>query len=104
MSYNNLYSATSPYVNTSIVNNTYLDVMNYVPVPRNPTDMLFTVTSAYEFRPDLLAYDLYNNANLWWVFASRNPNALGPDPYFNFVADLEIYIPTLDTLRVLLGI
>lgn len=99
-----IYPATSPYTNTSIVNNKYLDVMNFVPVPMKPSDVLYELTKVYEYRPDLLAYDLYGDAALWWVFASRNPNVLGPDPYFNFTSGTKIYIPTIDTLRALLGI
>ena len=100
----NVYPATSPYFNTNIINDTYLSVLNYTPIPMNPSDVYYTLTSVYEYRPDMLAYDLYGDANLWWVFASRNPNRLGPDPYFNFTAGLGIYIPTIDTLRVVLGI
>jgi hypothetical protein len=52
----------------------------------------------------LLAYHLYNDSRLWWVFAARNPNRLGFDPYFDFVAGIQIYIPKLETLRQYLGI
>lgn len=99
-----LYPASSPYFNTNILDDKYLDVMEYTPIPMDPSDVYYTILSVYEYRPDMLAYDLYGNANLWWVFASRNPNVLGPDPYFNFKAGLGIYIPTVDTLRVILGI
>lgn len=104
MANQNLYPATSPYFNTNVVENKFLDVMNYTPIPMNPSDVYYTILPVYEYRPDLLAYDLYNDANLWWVFASRNPNVLGPDPYFNFKAGTSIYIPTLDVLSVVLGI
>jgi hypothetical protein len=63
-----------------------------------------TVTAVYEYRPDLLAFDLYNDAKLWWVFAARNPNLLGPDPYFNMVTGLGIYVPSQNTLQTFLGI
>ena len=99
-----LYPASSPYFNTNILDDKYLDVMEYTPIPMDPSDVYYTILSVYEYRPDMLAYDLYGNANLWWVFASRNPNVLGPDPYFNFREGLGIYIPTIDTLRVVLGI
>lgn len=99
-----LYTATSPYYDTNVVDSKFLDVMTYRGVPQNPSDVYYEITSVYEFRPDLLAYDLYNDSRLWWVFAARNPNRLGPDPYFNFVAGLGIYIPTIDTLRTTLGI
>ena len=104
MPLNTIYPATSPYYNTDVVNSNYLDVMIFRPIPKLPSDVLMTITKVYEFRPDLLAYDLYNDSRLWWVFAERNPNRLSKDPYFDFVAGLQIYIPKLDTLKTVLGI
>lgn len=101
---NNLYPATSPYYITGITNSKYLDFLNYRPIPRIATDVLYTVPFAYQYRPDMLAYDLYGDAKLWWVFAARNPNKLGEDPYFNFVAGIQIYIPKQNTLSKVLGI
>lgn len=72
--------------------------------PSFSSDVFYKVPKVYEYRPDLLAYDLYDDSRLWWVFAARNPNKLGPDPYFNLVADIEIYIPNADTLKQYLGI
>lgn len=104
MANQDLYSASSPYFNTNVVNQKFLDVLNYRPIPMYPSDVFMEITPVYEYRPDLLAYDLYENANLWWVFAVRNPNLLGPDPYFNFTAGTGIYIPSMDTLKTVLGI
>jgi hypothetical protein len=104
MSNQNLYPHSSPYYNTNVVSNKYLDVMTYRAIPRNPSDVYFTITNVYQFRPDLLAYDLYGDSRLWWVFAERNPNRLGADPYFDFKTGVGIYIPTLDTLKSVLGI
>lgn len=98
------YPRTSPYYNTPIIGNKFLDFMTNRPIPLNATDVFMTITPVYEYRPDLLAFDLYNDSRLWWVFAARNPNLLGPDPYFNFKAGLNIYIPTQDTLQNFLGI
>jgi hypothetical protein len=100
---NSIYPATSPYFNTA-VNSKFLDVMTYRPIPKNTSDVYFTITQVYEFRPDLLAYDLYGDSRLWWVFAERNPNRLSKDPYFDFVSGLEIYVPQLSTLQEALGI
>lgn len=104
MSSQNIYPASSPYYNTSIVNNDFLDVMQGRTIPASPTDVYYIIKQVYEYRPDLLAHDLYNNSKLWWVFAARNPNRLGSDPYFNFKTGLGIYIPTIDTLTAALGI
>jgi hypothetical protein len=103
MASNNLYPATSPYSNTGIVNNKFLDVMINRTIPMNPSDIYWEITTVYEYRPDLLAYDLYSDSRLWWVFAQRNPNRL-KDPYFDFVTGTGIYIPKLDLLKQVLGI
>jgi hypothetical protein len=50
-----------------------------------------------------LAYDLYNDSRLWWVFAQRNPNRL-KDPVFDFVAGTSIYLPDIANLKTALGI
>lgn len=102
MANNNLYPPTSPYFLTNITEKKYLDVMVNRPVYSQPSDVLYTIQSVYEYRPDLLAYDLYNDPRLWWVFAQRNPNTL-KDPYFDFLTGKQIYIPKLDYLRQTLG-
>jgi hypothetical protein len=103
MASNNLYPAASPYFNTGVVNNQFLDVMINRQIPMQPSDIYWEITQVYEYRPDLLAYDLYANSRLWWVFASRNPNRL-KDPYFDFAAGVGIYLPKLDLLKQVLGI
>lgn len=103
MANNNLYPASSPYNSTGIVNNKFLDVMVDRPIPKLGSDNYWTITSTYNLRPDLLAYDLYDNPKLWWVFASRNPNTL-KDPMFDFVTGTSIYLPENSTLVRVLGI
>jgi hypothetical protein len=103
MANNNLYPATSPYYNTGVVTGQFLDIMNYRSIPMLPSDVYYEITPVYEYRPDLLAYDLYSNSRLWWVFAERNPNRL-KDPYFDFVTGLGIYIPKSETLNQVLGL
>ena len=101
---NGIYPKTSPYQDTGIYNQKFLDFMVYRPIPSQPSDVLYTLPAVYQYRPDLLASDLYSDSRLWWVFAARNPNKLGGDPYFNFVAGVEIYIPKLASLKQFLGI
>jgi hypothetical protein len=104
MAGNSLYPATSPYYDTPVTNRKFLDFLEYRIIPRNPSDVYYSIPTVYEYRPDMLAYDLYQDSRLWWVFAARNPNRLGNDPYFDFKAGVGIYIPTMDTLRQVLGI
>lgn len=103
MATNSLYPATSPYYNTGVVNEKFLDVMVNIPIPMQPSDIYWEITTVYEYRPDLLAYDLYTDPRLWWVFSQRNPNRL-KDPIFDFVTGVGIYIPKLDLLTQVLGL
>jgi hypothetical protein len=98
-----LYPTSSPYYSTTIVNQVFLDVMINRPVFSDPTDVYWQITPTYNLRPDLLANDLYNDGNLWWVFAQRNPNTL-KDPLFDFVTGVSIYIPKQTALQSSLGI
>lgn len=96
------YSKTSPYFKTEISNG-YLDVIEWRKVPFESDDVLFTVTQSYENRPDLLAYDLYEDAGLWWVFAARNPSIL-KDPVYDLTAGVKIFLPKMSSMKRFLGI
>lgn len=95
------YSSTSPYFQTGYTQ-FYLDPMSNRPIPREVDDTLFEINQTYQYRPDLLAYDLYKEAGLWWVFYQRNPNTLIAPPW-DFAAGTQIYIPKISTLRTVLG-
>jgi hypothetical protein len=97
------YKRTSPYFNTKTVNNKYLDILNYRKIPASQGDVPYTITDTYQNRPDLLAYDLYKDQGLWWVFSARNPNTLR-DPVFDFLSGTTIYIPNKDTINKALGL
>jgi hypothetical protein len=96
-----IYAKTSPYYNSSMVNN-YLDVINFRDIPKERDDILFELTATYEHRPDLLAYDLYKDHKLWWVFAVRNRSVI-KDPIFDMVAGVKIYLPKASTLQRVIG-
>ena len=97
-----VYNAASPYYNTGYTQ-FYLDVMVNRPIPKLNDDLLIEINQTYQYRPDLLAYDLYNSANLWWVFYQRNPNSLTAPP-LDFKAGIQIYLPKISTLKSALGI
>lgn len=98
-----IYPPTSPYYLTNTVNGKFLDVMIDRPIPKDTTDRYWEITRVYEYRPDMLAYDLYGESKLWWVFAQRNPNRL-KDPYFDFVVGIGIYLPKASFLKQYLGL
>jgi hypothetical protein len=92
-----------PYKNTRITNSGYLDIMTIRPVPSNKDDIFYEIIPAYNYRPDLLAYDLYGHKELWWVFAQRNMDII-KDPIYDFVAGTKIYLPQGNLLKKELGI
>lgn len=96
------YTNTSPYYLTEIKQN-YLDILKIRAVSAEPDDFLYTIEAQYTYRPDLLAYDIYGQASLWWVFTQRNLDVL-QDPIFDFVAGTKIYLPKSSSLRKILGL
>ena len=96
------YSKTSPYANTETFA-FFLDVANIPVIPLDPSDTAYRIDNIYEHRPDLLAFDLYGDTALWWVFSVRNPNVL-QDPVYDFLPGATIFIPNKDTLTAALGL
>ncbi len=97
-----VYNILSPWYITEIKQN-YLDTLSIRPVSAEPDDFLYTIESQYMHRPDLLAYDLYGDPQLWWVFIQRNMDVL-EDPIFDFVPGKKIYIPKSSGLKSVLGV
>jgi hypothetical protein len=96
------YAKASPYHGTAMWGQ-YLDVWSARSIPPAVTDALYQIDPVYKFRPDLLAYDTYQNSDLWWTFAVRNPDVIR-DPVFDFQPGKIIYVPTLATLKTSLGL
>lgn len=96
------YSTSSPYSDTIQLDG-FMEILEPRRIPAYEDDVVFTITESYRNRPDLLAFDLYKDSRLWWVFAVRNPNNI-KDPVFDFVPGRKIYIPKKATLVEALGI
>jgi hypothetical protein len=96
------YINTSPWYTTQFKQD-YLDLLSIRPVSSEPDDFLYTIQSQYAYRPDLLAFDLYGEASLWWVFIQRNLDVL-QDPIFDFVPGVKVYIPKKSSLFTVLGL
>jgi|TARA_B100002019_G_C21231110_1_gene580156 hypothetical protein len=96
------YSSSSPYSKTKVTD-FYLDLLTIRPIPKEDDDFLYTIENQYEHRPDLLAYDLYGDAALWWVFVQRNMNVI-KDPVYDFEIGTSIYIPKKSNLKKFLGV
>ena len=95
------YVSTSPYYQTGY-SQFFLETMVNRPIPKENDDLTFTINVTYQYRPDLLAFDLYGNAGLWWVFYQRNPNTLQAPP-LDFAVGTLIYLPKITTLKTALG-
>lgn len=96
------YGSNSPYKDTGYRGNA-LGLMQNRSIPKIVDDQSFVITLTYQYRPDLLAYDLYGDSGLWWVFAQRNPNTL-KNPINDFEAGTQIFLPKKSTLERVLGV
>ena len=96
-----IYNKSSPWYNTP-QNSMYLELLVPRAVPSEPDDTLYVIKLVHQHRPDLLAYDLYHDPKLWWVFMQRNIDVL-KDPIFDFVAGKSIYLPKKINLMQYLG-
>tara|TARA_B100001057_G_scaffold500486_1_gene615833 strand:+ start:3311 stop:3598 length:288 start_codon:yes stop_codon:yes gene_type:complete len=84
--------SSSPYKNTQVMSSGALGVLNIRPVPAFLDDQLYEIEPQYNHRPDLLAYDLYKDNRLWWVFGQRNLDII-EDFIYDIKTGTKIYIP-----------
>jgi len=96
------YTKVSPYFNTK-QNSLYLELLTIRPVPAEADDYRYVIENQYKHRPDLLAFDLYGNTKLWWVFTQRNMETL-KDPIYDFTPGTAIYFPKKSNLERFIGI
>ena len=99
---NATYKRASPYYKTPLWG-PFLDVWNSYTITADVGDARYQIDPPYNYRPDLLAHDMYGDTNLWWVFAIRNPDIL-LDPVFSFKAPTIIYVPTFAVVKTALGL
>ena len=48
------YKKTSPYFNTGLMDNKFLDLLTYRAIPAQADDLLRQIGSTYQYRPDLM--------------------------------------------------
>jgi len=97
------FAPQSPYFKTKVDSAGYLEVWDQRSFPVLDDDAVIMLDRTYHLRPDLLAYDLYSDSRLWWVFAVRNPNVL-INPLLDFVEGTQLWVPKIETLKKALGI
>lgn len=96
------YSSSSLWYSTD-QNRLYLDVWRPRPIPADEDDYIYEIQPQYNYRPDLLAFDLYGNPKLWWVFMQRNVDIIF-DPIYDFRAGVSIKLPKKTNLLKTLGL
>ncbi len=69
---------------------------------RDGSDVPITLTSRYNYRPDLLSFDLYGITDYRWTFMILNPDLI-IDPVYDFVTGLSIFTATLERLNSAIG-
>ena len=93
--------SSSPYKNTQFTQSGALGMLNIRPVPAYLDDQLYEIEPQYTHRPDLLAYDLYRDNRLWWVFGQRNLDII-EDFVYDIKTGTKIYIPQPDKIKTML--
>lgn len=96
------YGSASPWFDTA-QNRLYLELWRPRPIPSEQDDFEYTIQPQYNYRPDLLAYDIYGSSKLWWVFMQRNIDVI-TDPIYSFRSGVTIKLPKKNKLLMMLGL
>lgn len=96
------YKSSSPYYRTEYIEGKFLDILSYKPLPAEPDDIYKQIGPIYQYRPDLLSFDLYKTTDFWYVFTLRNMDII-KDPIWDFTAEKKIYIPKINTVLRTMG-
>jgi hypothetical protein len=81
------------YSNTPITD-FYLDLAvlpTAAEILANRTPVSLVVNPKYQYRMDLLSYDLYGTSNYWWIIALINRNQI-QDPIRDLVSGMTIQV------------
>ncbi len=97
------YNKRSPYYNTAQQNQyvTYLDYWQPPLLGSSSDDSLIILPAKYRHRPDLLSFDAYGTAKLWWIFAVYNSDVL-QDPIYDMVPGIQLVVPSNNSISGLL--
>jgi hypothetical protein len=96
-----IYKKTSPWYITK-QNTLYMELLTIRPILTSDDDFKYVIENQYRHRPDLLAFDLYQDAKLWWVFAQRNRSIL-KDPIYDFSPGTTIFCPAKANINAALS-
>lgn len=85
---------TSRYADASVIyytENKLLTFKTYVktPIQPNQKDKFLVITKHYEYRPDLVSFDVYGTPDFWWKIMEVN----NIKDIFDFTAGQTIRLP-----------
>lgn len=85
---------TSRYAESTVVYYTERKLLTYNTYKKGtykptPKDKFMVVTKRYEFRPDLVSYDVYGTPDFWWKIMEAN----GIADVYNFKVGLNLRLP-----------
>lgn len=75
----------------------FMKEYSQINIPRDFSDYVITIEHKYENKPKLLAYDLYGQPSLSWVFSYFNRDII-EDPIFDLKVGMKIVVPTRERL------
>jgi hypothetical protein len=92
----NVVSANSRYIQQNIVyygENKFLTFDLYIRKRYRPTgkEKVMVITKGAEYRPDLVAFDVYGSSNYWWSILEAN----NMSDIYQFVSGKTIILPIL---------
>jgi hypothetical protein len=91
------YTSESPYYTTPQTS-FFLLHLNFRKIPFSSSDVFYTLESKYQYRPDLLAFDVYGDPRYWWIFQNMNMDTI-KDPIWDFKPGITIRYATRDRLN-----
>lgn len=95
------YSASSPYGRTP-QSSWHIGRYAHRRITAHSEDKIIVLKMKHEYRPDLLAMELYGSEAYWWVFMSRNLKVIR-DPIWDFKSGTSIIVPSASHLKAILG-
>lgn len=87
----------SIYKRTNNFNDFYKGYYKDLNIPFDETDYFVIIPSEYEYKPGNMAYAIYGNPELFWVFTYFNRDLID-DPIYDFKSGLIIKVPTQERL------
>lgn len=79
-------------------NTYYMGHYSPIKIPFDSSDYIYEVPAKYNNKPGKLAYDLYGDERLMWVFRYFNNDIIN-DPIFDLKQGMQIRIPVAERLN-----